>query len=282
MDENAKISTPDKMRLTLDGADWRWKAAKRQTYEATRRRNAKDKVVQRIADLLWMEFGRSMDLTVLPDDFELWAETFHHARTIRITRPDRIILESLILARFDREEIKAIMNIPVEVIACYEHCFFDLRDPVLPATALIGIAIELPEGSNDDPLRSTILRLVLSGGRTATEACLDYLNHRDESHDLTSEVGLRRKEIDLMVQVENYGFGIDQYERARLQGVLDRVCKTRVNLPTMSDLLRERIAHMTVPSVAEVNAVDVASEACSRAVDAAHFENVEQAIKKTA
>jgi len=244
--EQEEIDAVNKMRLTLDGADWRWKRAKQRVDESTRRPTAKDDIVQRMASLLWLELRGPLPVHELPDDFEDWVGTFRQAQSIRLDRRDRIILESLLLSRCDPKETQAIMNVPEEVIACFEACYFNVLSLDIAPSALIGIAIELPEAGREDPMRSAILRLALTGGPVATPACIDYLRHFDEGHDLSTQIGQQRTQFELMVKAEAIRFGNDPLEQLKQMYELERVHERLLILPTVSDLMMRQVTNAIV------------------------------------
>lgn len=258
MSERVEASCQIDSRAALYGADWRWKAAKWRAYESRSRKSANDDCVQRITSLLRMETGERVH--GLPADFEAWASGFRQSREIRTHSRDRIILESLMLARCDNREIESVTTVSEEVQAVYRHCYFDLSGPCSSKFSDISIAVELPDGSKEDPLRTAILRLVVHGGRVTALACVDYLRHCDEAHDLLTKLGLQRREIELMVETEYFINGSGPFDDEcpvrcfELQMTLDRVRRKRVQLPTVSDLMRRRF------EVAEVKEVLVADK----------------------
>ncbi len=87
------------------------------------------------------------------------------------------------------------------MIALYCEVFFDVRGLYKAIDALRVRVIDraIAEGHVD---RATMLKLSYHGGPVVAKGLIDYMQHQDEEHDLTTEQGLVRKHFECYILQE--------------------------------------------------------------------------------
>ncbi len=249
-EQTTPTTNPVKMFRVDRGAAWRWLKAKHRV-DASVRSNwlrwpkYEDETIKRIVNYLWRERGGTGAASNLTERDAQWTSNFRTARGIYESHLDQIVVESLVLARVPEAEISDDTGIPVDAIHVYKKCFFDVCD-ILDAKSALAIAVfDRPGGETNDQTRVALLRLSYVGGKAIAKACIDYLHHIGEHHDLSTETGITRKEIDLLVQ--EYLLGDQRFTRwtPKTAQAMQRSLVQYPNLPTIASLLASRVALMS-------------------------------------
>ena len=113
----------------------------------------------------------------------------------------RFELHCRVLARQDSEEIAVQMEFTKPVIETYCDLFFDVRSHLEATDFIVHQVAGMPvEGPPSVP--TLILTSAYFNGPRVMEACLNYLDHLGETHDLATEEGRRREAIELSFQAQ--------------------------------------------------------------------------------
>ncbi len=120
-------------------------------------------------------------------------------------------MESRILGRQPSELIAEHLEVPITVAEAYRTFFFDVDDRIDSTSLIMHTIIGAPI-LGDSAERWTKLSAYLHGP-TVIEPWLDYLRHRDKTHDLNTLGGWRHDLIDIFLraqELEIEGTGAEQ------------------------------------------------------------------------
>lgn len=113
----------------------------------------------------------------------------------------RFELQCRVLARQDSDEIALQMGLTKPVVETYLDLFFDVRSHLEASDYIVyqvaGMSLQGPPS-----IPTLILTSAYFHGPIVMEACLDYLDHLGETHDLTTEEGRRREGVELWFQAQ--------------------------------------------------------------------------------
>ena len=154
---------------------------------------------------------------------------------IRENRPMRLRLESRILGYRDGQLAAQMCGYSTKVVEDYCAVFFDVIEHLDMKRWIIDVVVNQSRDDwNPDPLRTELYRSAYFGGQWVTEHWLEHLPFLDQGieHDLTTEVGRTRAQLDLHV------------DRARLAGTasfhaVNQLCEYAISKPALPQSISE-------------------------------------------
>jgi hypothetical protein len=113
----------------------------------------------------------------------------------------RLEFECRVLARQSAATISRVMQIPRHIVTAYKDLYFAI-DERIDAAIYIRELIGAPS-STPSPPEAWMRWSAYHRGPATIEPWLDYLQHRDDQHDLTTLDGWRRDAIETFVMAQN-------------------------------------------------------------------------------
>ena len=172
--------------------DWRWRRAEELVlHELPLSRRHDDRWVARARRYL---AARSR---AAGDRKEVWKDVDAAAQIERRGGRRRLELQARILSGLSFAEISDRMGLDETVVRAYEALFFDVLER-LDAEAWIALAVLEMPWRGPAPADQIMLTCAYHGGPALVDVWVDYLDRRNEAHDLGTEQGRLRARVAIL------------------------------------------------------------------------------------